>query len=231
MDKLTLKSMIIEYRESGLSFSDISEELLKKYNIRMSRQAVCGMYNRATSEDAVTKNKNLILSTSNILNYYCIGLALEDIKAIIGMNITISDIKKVIKDNTDNINTIRKTQLTKIVTSIKNGADINDIKRSMAFKGIQIDSKVFNKLVEMASEAYVKEAISYKIMNIYNMSNDKQLTKKLMNKFNINMSISELGRCQTKYSEDDDYDYIEIQDNDDSSLGVTINNGLIVAKV
>ena len=231
MDKLTLKSIIIELRDSGMSFSDISNELKEKYGIKMTRQAVCGMYSRATSDKSITKAKNLILVTSDILNYYCIGLSTEDIKELLSVDVSIADINKTIKSNAENINTIRKNQLNKIVNSIVNGADINDIRKILSFKGIQIDEKVFNKLVEMASETYVMEAIAGNILNIYNMSNDKKLTKKLMDKFNIHMNFSELGRYQRLNRINNNTDFDTTVDDKENTIGITINNGLIAAKV
>lgn len=231
MDKLTLKSTILELRDSGFTFEEISNTLKEEYNITMSRQAVHGMYNRTVASDNSNRQKNIILSTSDILNYYCLGITEDKIKGLLEFDMKVADIKRVILENPDNITCIRKTQINRIITSIINGADINDIKKSLAYKCISIEDKVFNKLIEKASETYIRESVALNILSIYNMSNDRQLTKKLIDKFNINMNISELGKYQRGNKNTSILEDIKIQEPKEGLLGVTINNQLIKNKV
>ena len=232
MDKLTLKSTIIELRDSGMSYQEISDFLRQNYNIHMTRQAVCGMYKRVTSEENKTKEITKMLSVTDILNVYCLGLNLNEIKDVIGIDITLADIRRIIESNNTNISEIRNSQINKIINSINNNSDINDIRKFLTYKGIEIKESAFIKLVEMASERLIRNEISRDIVKIYNMSNDKKLVKSLIDRFNLNMSLSELGKYNnTKVGRVLNTE-VTINENEGTDLiGLTINNGLISAHV
>ena len=50
MDKKSLKSVVVGYKMGGMSYADIATKLEEEYGVKMSRQAVNGLYKRATSD-------------------------------------------------------------------------------------------------------------------------------------------------------------------------------------
>ena len=64
------------------------------------------------------------------------------------------------------------------------------------------------------------------------MSNDKKLVKSLIDKFNLNMSLSELGKYNNTKVGRVLSTEVTINENEGTDLiGLTINNGLISAHV
>ena len=126
----------------------------------------------------------------------------------------------------------QRSQINKIINCINNNSDINDIRKFLTYKGIEIKESAFNRLVEMASERLIRNEISKDIVKIYNMSNDKKLVKSLIDKFNLNMSLSELGKYNSPKVGRVLSTEVTINENEETDLiGLTINNGLISARV
>lgn len=201
MDKRTIKSMIIELKEEGNSFQEISNILAKQYNVKMSRQAVCGMYKRATSDEAVQNNLNLVLATTDIMNYNVIGLdksKIKDILATKDTSISLAKINEIISENSDYKSTLYRDLLRKVSTMIKNGEDIESIKHKLSYKGELPSDKVIDSLFCDYATMEIKNNATGIIANIYNIKEDKTMIKKILKQFNIDISAKDLGQALNK---------------------------------
>ena len=58
MDSKTLKAFVIEHKDKGLSYQDISDKLREDFNIIRSRQALQGIYTRAMNSN---NNQKLVI--------------------------------------------------------------------------------------------------------------------------------------------------------------------------
>ena len=182
MDKRTLKNIIIGYKLSGLSFADISNKLREEYNVDMSRQAICGLYNRATSKDNIKENYNTIINTTNICNYYVIGLNTKDIKEKLACNnctLSLSKINKIIEDNGEYINIIEEHLVDKIKILLDNKCSMQQIINEISFNDIKPTSKKLDDLIFKASIKYINEKICGEINEILDITSDKKLAKSL----------------------------------------------------
>ena len=195
MDKRALKSTIIELKENGLSFQNIGDVLARDYDIHMSRQAVCGMYNRATSDETISKNKELILTTEDIVNYNSIGLSDTNIKEVLdkqGYSITVSDINYILSINTEYSKSVEMELIQKIVRSLRVGNDIIDIKRNTTYKGICITSNKLKTLIKSAAEQMIYEQSKKVLASIYNATDDKALVKSIIAEHNMNITMRDI---------------------------------------
>lgn len=195
MDKRALKSTIIELKENGLSFQNISDVLARDYDIHMSRQAVCGMYNRATSDETISKNKELILTTEDIVNYNSIGLSDTNIKEVLdkqGYSITVSDINYILSINTEYSKSVEMELIQKIIRSLRVGNDIIDIKRNITYKGICITNNKLKTLIKSAAEQMIYEQSKKVLASIYNATDDKALVKSIIAEHNMNITMRDI---------------------------------------
>lgn len=199
MDKRALKSTIIELKESGLSFQNISDVLAKEYDIHMSRQAVCGMYNRATSDEVINKNKELILATEDIVNYNSIGLSNYEIKEVLdklGYSITLSDIEYILSINTEYKKSVEMELVQKIIRGLKLGNEIAEIKEKVTYKGLSITDSKLKALLKISAEQMIYEQSKKVLASIYNATDDKALVKDIIAKHNMNITMRDIESAE-----------------------------------
>lgn len=199
MDKRALKSTIIELKESGLSFQNISDILAKDYDIHMSRQAVCGMYNRATSDEVINKNKELILTTEDIVNYNSIGLSNCEIKEVLnklGYSITLSDIEYILSINTEYRKSVEMELVQKIIRGLKLGNEIAEIKEKVTYKGLSITDNKLKALLKISAEQMIYEQSKKVLASIYNATDDKALVKDIIAKHNMNITMRDIESAE-----------------------------------
>ena len=201
MDKRALKSTIIELKESGLSFQNISDILAKDYGIHMSRQAVCGMYNRATSDEVINKNKELILTTEDIVNYNSIGLSNYEIKEVLdklGYSITLSDIEYILSINTEYKKSVEMELVQKIVRGLKIGNEIAEIKEKITYKGLSITDNKLKALLKISAEQMIYEQSKKVLASIYNATDDKALVKDIIAEHNMNITMRDIENTENE---------------------------------
>lgn len=200
MDKRALKSTIIELKESGLSFQNISDVLAKEYNVHMSRQAVCGMYNRATSDDAISKNRELILTTADIVNYNCLGLNNNEIRDVLnklGYSIVLSDIEYILSINSEYKKSVEMELVQKIVKGLKVGNEVSEIKSKLAYKGLVVTDSKLKELIKLAAEQMIYEQSRKVLSSIYNATDDKTLVKDIIAEHNMNITMRDIESERT----------------------------------
>ena len=200
MDKRALKSTIIELKESGLSFQNISDVLAKEYNVHMSRQAVCGMYNRATSDDAISKNRELILTTADIVNYNCLGLNNNEIRDVLnklGYSIVLSDIEYILSINSEYKKSVEMELVQKIVKGLKVGNEVSEIKSKLAYKGLTVTEQKLKALIKIAAEQMIYEQSRKVLSSIYNATDDKTLVKDIIAEHNMNITMRDIESERT----------------------------------
>ena len=189
MEKATLKSIIIGLKISGLSFADISARLKDDYDIEMSRQAVCGMYNRAMSKDKEKDSVAVAVMTTDVCRYISLGLSINEVAEITNTgeyNLTLSQIKGIIKNNKDVINEMIDSYV-KIAVN-----DIEGFKDKIKYNNKTPSEKIISLIEERAiNEIFVSNSKEL-LKALLNKGVDKALIKNTAKKFNIANNISEL---------------------------------------
>jgi hypothetical protein len=195
MDKRELKAIIVDLKERNCSFQTISDILARDYNIQMSRQAVCGMYQRATSDEAIKKNTDIILTACDICKYASLGLSSKQIKSIMtnaGYSLSMSDIEYILEINKQYIEKMDSELVSKIIKSITKGSEAAEIKQTLSHNGVTItDSKFRNLMIEATKQMLNKEVASV-LYKVYTSTDDKGLIKDILSDINSDMTIKDI---------------------------------------
>lgn len=194
MDKKTLKSIIIEERLSGKPFSDISDELLNKYGVKMSRQAVCGMYNRTTS-----KNLDVSIVTTDICKYHALGLNIERIKSLINtddIKLSSAKIEEVIRDNKEYIDDIKEDNIESVTFGLMKKYDVSEIISLIQYKNIKPTSKELDNLLELSTQRMVDYKIAVELKKVLDITYDNTLVNKFIKHYNLDMTISDIRNTE-----------------------------------
>lgn len=201
MDKQTLKSTIIELKNDNRTFQEVSDILKNDYNIIMSRQAVHGMYSRAISSKQMDRNIDLLIATSDISNYSALGYGSKQIKEMLynqGKDISIDTINRTL-DNCDNhINNIKIDMINKTTEAIKKNMDIDYIIGILSYKGVKPTKIVVDELIELASTEILKSRTIDLMVKLINITDNKELAKKVANKHNFNVTGKEISEALNK---------------------------------
>lgn len=191
MDRIDLKALICLLRESGLTFSKISEELKNKYGIQMSRQAVCSSYKRSLKQS--DNNKEMIRYTNDILHYHLIGLSHKEIVKIIdNPTVTIQKIIEILETNKKSLQLIRDTQLECVIEHINLGLDLISLKIKLAYNGIYPKDKYITKILNLACDRLIENDIKSRLAKIVNISNDSLTIAYINKKYNLKISKTDL---------------------------------------
>ena len=198
MDKYTLKSIIIDFKNKGCTFQDISNRLEVEYGIKMSRQAVHGMYTRATSDKQMDKNIDILIATADIYNYYVLGYSARQIKNILDNNkikLSIKDIENKINEGSQSIEEIRENSLNTVIDCIKKNKDMEFIINSLVYKGIHPSKYVIEELMLNASTEILKSRAVDLMVKLINITDNKELAKKVAKTHNFNVSGKEISEA------------------------------------
>lgn len=197
MEKKSLKSIVIGYKLSGLSYSDIATELEKEYGIKMSRQAINGLYKRATSDKEVEKNIQTVLNTTDICYYSTLGYTVKEIKEIIqtdSFDLSINKISEILDNNKDLIENIEKSIVEKIKQGINDKKSIDDMIQSLRFKGISVKNKKWEYLLDKAADWFIDDSINKSLIHLLDVTDNRGLVREKMKKHGLGSSIRDLSQ-------------------------------------
>ena len=200
MDKQTLKSTIIELKNNR-TFQEVSDILKSEYGINMSRQAVHGMYNRAISNKQIEKNINLLLATSDIVNYKCLGYDNKQIKKILdnqSRDISLNCINEIVEKEIEHCLKVNSDMLNKVVEDIKKNKDLDYIINRLAYKGVRPTKEVGERLIEEAASEILKSRALDLMVKLINITDSRDLAKKVSNKHNFNITCKEISEALNK---------------------------------
>lgn len=195
MEKNELKAIIIELKDKGHSYQEISEYLLKNHGIKKSRQAIYGLYTRTLNYTNDENKKQIMLYTNDICHYVALGISKQRIKEILSddnINISIGKINDISTKNSDYIENIKTSYINKLITVIRNGNDMRFIKLSLKYKNESITDKQLNILLDACSIIMIRERVIDELILIYSSTDNKQLIKDIIKRYNINTSLSEI---------------------------------------
>jgi DNA-binding transcriptional MerR regulator len=197
MDKKSLKSVIVGYKLNGLSYADISARLKDEYGIEMSRQAVNGLYKRATSDKEKEKSWHTVIRTNDICFYNALGYSAKEIKLLIqadGFNLSIAKITELIDSNKDHVEQIESTLVDSIEQGIKNKEAVESLMDATKFREVTVKSKKWNELLARATKQYINDKITEALADVIDITNDRDLVRSMIKEYNINVSFMEIGK-------------------------------------
>lgn len=195
MDKKSLKSIVIGYKLSGLSYSSIATELEKEYGIKMSRQAINGLYKRATSDKEVEKNIQTVLNTTDICYYSTLGYTVKEIKEIIQteeFDLSLGKISDILDVNTELLSSIEKSLIDKIKVELQENKSIDEIKQNIKFKGVNIKDKKWDEFISKSADAYIDDSIIDSLARLLKITDNRDLVRSKLKKYELDTSMKEI---------------------------------------
>lgn len=200
MDNETLKSLILQYRDSGMTYQEISDKLVSEYGIMKSRQAIQGLYKRTVQNLKSDSDKIKRLREADVVNLYCLGYNMSEVQRLmedLGYDISYSEVNRIIKRYKKEDDYIKEVE-DSIVSRIRDIADkvssIDDIINNVNYKGVPIKKE---KVLEYLVEAYknkIIDKIREDLIKIYEFTDSKEAVKKIIDDLKLDIKINELKR-------------------------------------
>lgn len=190
---LTLKSLIIELKDSGLSYQEISNILENQYGVVKSRQAISGLYKRAT--ETLKTDKESQIRVCDIVNLYCICDSATQVYnelQRLGINITYRQILNVINKETKYIESVKRTIIANLESQLDSLSDIKDAIKSVEYRGVQISKKKFDEYFEQACIVHIRMRISSQLAKVYKLTSSKEMVKNIGESFNVGVRTADL---------------------------------------
>ena len=178
-----------------MSFQQISNVLKNSYGIEMSRQAVCGMYNRASKKRESLGNPEAEVIINDILRYSALGLnenrALDIVKRVYDSN-KVNELGKRIWNRVDEYDKIMNmnTKWTKEI--LRQKGEIYDIEKALEYKGVKPTKKKLNFYIKEAYTSLLREEAIKNLKEIYSITEDKKLLMDLINNTDVVINIKEV---------------------------------------
>lgn len=197
MDKRTIKSMIIELKEEGKSFQEIADSLNKEYGVRMTRQAVCGMYRRATSSKAIQTEMDTKLAVADIVNYSELGLSIQRIQELLAsrdVNVSIYKINLILSENKDYRKSVHDELLSKLTKMLQNGTDLQELKMGLSYKGEQPVNKAVDSLLSEYATNEIRNKAAFILADVYNLSENKNIISNISDLYKLNLTLTDIGK-------------------------------------
>lgn len=198
-----MRSLILDLRAEGKSFQDISNILENEYSIKKSRQAICAMYNRLTSDTALSKNAEELIRTSDILNYKAIGLSTEQIKRVISANgyeVISYYIDDVIRQNTSYSKRILAEQVAKVVDILRRNGDYDAMIIALSYKNEKPTQSLIKEVVRLASSEILKSRAVDLMVKVINITDDTSIIRYLNKTHNFKISLKEVSTAMNNTS-------------------------------
>lgn len=186
MDTTTLKSLVIELRDLGMTFEAISQKLFEDYGVKRSRQSLCSLYNRAMEASELDKDSQILIS--HIVNLYCLNgnaSATQQCLKYLGYDIGYRKVLDTIKEQRNYINSVKTTIVATIESHLDGLDDIRDCIALLDYKSNRVTDRVFYEYFKKAYEIHIKHQIIRELYKVYSLSGDKEIAKGIGEKFNI----------------------------------------------
>ena len=195
MNKKTLKAIIIELKDSGMTYNEISRCLKDKYDISMSRQSICGMYKRATSDKSFEQNLDVALHTEDIINYNIIGYSASEIKQILkkkNVEISLSTINDILNDNTNDIEKIKKNKVKRVECILNNGGNTKEIIKEIEFRCVKPKESSIDMFITDAISSIINVECKKILVTTYRNTSNIKPIKSVINEFGLDTNIREI---------------------------------------
>lgn len=176
-----VKNLVVQLRDSGKSFQDISNILDNEYNIHKSRQAIHGIYNRAIKSITPDRAEEE-LKVYDILTYYIMGLPVQKISEQTGLSNY--KVKQIIehKDSVQ-LDDLKSKQFYKAIKLFEKGTSIEEVIEAMKYKGVEPTKYTVCQLFEEYINYKISESIINTLANIvriYKGTALKEIVKKVV---------------------------------------------------
>jgi hypothetical protein len=196
METTTLKTMIVELRDSGLTYQQISDYLKTNYGVDKTRQAVSGMYNRAKAAQKYDDQTQRVIC--DIVNLYCIldsAVQVTETFKEHGNNISYQFIRRTVESEKKYIESVKSTIVANIEMQLDKINSISELE-PIEYKGIKITAKRQREYIEAAYASHIRSRLAASLVKMYNTTSDKQMVKSVASSFGVRIGQNDLNSEQ-----------------------------------
>lgn len=193
MDMTTLKTIIIELKDSGMTFQQVSDTLNEQYGVYRTRQAISGLYKRA--KESMKEDESHQRIVCDIVNLYCIldnATQVTNELQRLGINVSYRQILNVVNKETKYIESVKQTIVANLEALICSLTDIRDALKLVEYKGVKVSKKKFDEYFELACKHYIRQEILNDLSKMYKLTSNKEMIKSIGSQFNIGVKTSDL---------------------------------------
>lgn len=199
MDKDTIKSIVIESRDSGMTYQKIADMLKNKYGVIKTRQSLQSLYSRATNKNNIERNSDYLFVTTDVINYYSLGLGVNAILGIINDTrtdrITTYQINEILRCKEKQLKNIENSQIDKIINVINNLGTIEQINHTLEYKGVKPKESRVESLIAKACSKMIKQSAIETISKIINVTGDTSIIGKMNGKHSLEITLKETNKA------------------------------------
>ena len=186
VDTRAIKNLVVNMRDSGMTYQAISEQLDKGYGIKRTRQALNRMYKRAKETELATNNGKLL--ACDIINIYCLvgsAQATVDEMQHLGINVAYSNVLSIIKSEDKYIKSIEKSILDKVIAAISSEYSRDKIRELLSYKGVLISNKRLDSYIVEAYTIKISKLIESECNKIYKDTHSAWIAQEVEHRFNV----------------------------------------------
>ena len=195
MDNDTLKALVIEYKESGMTYQEIADKLASDYNVERTRQALQGMYTRAVRKVNTEDEKARMAEMADIINIFCLGYNRKETTEIVsglGHDVNYNKVVNTIRENEDYVKSVEDAISERLSTMVQGALSIDELRDVIIYKGILPKKKKLDEYIAEAYKIIIRQDINKRLARIYQFTEDTTIAREVADEFNVKFSLTDI---------------------------------------
>ena len=187
IDNNTLRSLVVNCRDRGMTYQEISNMLHSEYGVVRTRQAVQQMYVRATNVPKVSDIGDDVVD--KIIKLSSFGYSTDEIVESIGRNtVSKSMLMEIISRNRAHIQTRSNAIMARVVDMVKSDMNYSAMKAAISYGSYTIKDAKLKEFIECAAFTSIMNTFNSVSDRLVGITGDKTSAARLQLKVEAAMS-------------------------------------------
>lgn len=187
IDNNTLRSLVVNCRDRGMTYQEISNMLHSEYGVIRTRQAVQQMYVRATNVPKVSDIGDDVVD--KIIKLSSFGYSTDEIVESIGRNtVSKSMLMEIISRNRAHIQTRSNAIMARVVDMVKSDMNYSAMKAAISYGSYTIKDAKLKEFIECAAFTSIINTFNSVSERLVGITGDKTSAARLQLKVEAAMS-------------------------------------------
>lgn len=187
IDNNTLRSLVVNCRDRGMTYQEISNMLRSEYGVVRTRQAVQQMYVRATNVPKVSDIGDDVVD--KIIKLSSFGYSADEIIESIGRNtVSKSMLMEIISRNRAHIQTRSNAIMARVVDMVKSDMNYSAMKAAISYGSYTIKDAKLKEFIECAAFTSIMNTFNSVSERLVGITGDKTSVARLQLKVEAAMS-------------------------------------------
>lgn len=187
IDNNTLRSLVVNCRDRGMTYQEISNMLRYEYGVVRTRQAVQQMYVRATNVPKVSDIGDDVVD--KIIKLSSFGYSTDEIIESIGRNtVSKSMLMEIISRNRAHIQTRSNAIMARVVDMVKSDMNYSAMKAAISYGSYTIKDAKLKEFIECAAFTSIMNTFNNVSERLVSITGDKTSVARLQLKVEAAMS-------------------------------------------